>query len=229
MRILEVCAGSIESIRAAHEGGAQRVELCSSLSEDGLTPSLGMIRFARSLPDLKVHVLIRPRGGDFVYSEDEIRCMETDICVCLEEGVDGVVIGALDKEGNIDVPTCQRLVAATQGRMSITFHRAFDVCKDPTTAIQQIMDLGCNRLLTSGCSPRAEEGVALLATLVAQTHGQLIIMPGSGVNPANAASILDQTGATEIHASARSQRLWGRMETDPQLVRQILININTPR
>lgn len=226
MRTLEVCAGSIKSIRAAYEGGAQRVELCSALSEDGLTPSLGMIRFAKSLQGLKVHVLIRPRGGDFVYSEDEVLCMEADIRACFDLGVDGVVIGALDREGNIDFPTCQRLVAAAQGRMSITFHRAFDVCKEPTAALQQIIQLGCNRLLTSGCALRAEEGLAMLSSLVRQTNGQLIIMPGSGVNLTNAATILDHTGATEIHASARSTRLWGRLETDPQIVRQILHNIN---
>lgn len=228
MRLLEICAGSIESIKAAYEGGAQRVELCSALSEDGLTPSLGMIRFAKSLKGLNVHVLIRPRGGDFVYSEDEVRCMEDDIRACLELGADGVVIGALDREGNIDLRTCQRLVAAAQGRMNITFHRAFDVCKEPFTALSQIIQLGCNRLLTSGCAARAEEGVDMLTSLVRQSQDKLIVMPGSGVNPTNAATILRQSGATEIHASARSTRLWGRLETDPEIVRQILQNINTP-
>lgn len=225
MRKLEVCAGSIESIKAAYEGGAYRVELCSALSEDGLTPSVGMIRYAKSLEGLKVNVLIRPRCGDFVYTEEEIRCMEEDIRVCRELGVDGVVIGALTKEGDIDLTTCQRLVEAGKG-MSITFHRAFDVCRNPQEAIEQIVALGCDRLLTSGQQPIAEQGIDMLKTLVNQVGEQLIIMPGSGVNPKNAAFILDSTGAVEIHASARSSRVFGRLETDSLVVKEIVENIN---
>lgn len=226
MRILEVCAGSIESIKAAYEGGAYRVELCSALSEDGLTPSVGMIRYAKSLDGLKVNVLIRPRGGDFVYTEAEIACMEADIRMCRELGVDGVVIGALSKVGDIDIATCTRLVKAAQG-MSITFHRAFDVCRDPEEAIEQIIQLGCHRLLTSGQASTAEKGIAMLKKLVALTKYRMIIMPGCGVNPQNAAMILDETGAEEIHASARSNRVFGRMETDRLVVKEIVDNINT--
>lgn len=225
MRILEVCAASIESIKAAHQGGAYRVEVCSALSEDGLTPSSGMIRYAKDCEGLKVNVLIRPRSGDFVYTQDEIRCMIDDIKTCRTLGVDGVVIGALTAEREIDTATCQRLISAAQG-MSITFHRAFDVCSNPQKAIEQIISLGCTRLLTSGQAPSAEKGIKLIRQLVDQAQGRLTIMPGSGVTPDNAARILDTTGATEIHASARTSREHGRLETDSQVVRQIVKNIN---
>lgn len=230
-RILEVCAGSIESIKAAYEGGAYRVELCSALSEDGLTPSVGMIRYAKSLDGLKVHVLIRPRCGDFVYTDDEVKCMEDDIRMCRELGVDGVVIGALTKDFDIDIETCKRLVnAAGSGndinKMNITFHRAFDVCRNPEEALEQIIALGCNRLLTSGQASSALKGIPMLKKLVGQADGRIIIMPGAGVKEQNAAQILDETGAMEIHGSARSTRVFGRLETDANIVRKIVENIN---
>lgn len=230
MRFFEVCAGSIESISAAYKGGANRVELCSALSEDGLTPSVGMIRYAKSLEGLKVHVLIRPRCGDFVYTEDEIKCMEDDIRICRDLGVDGVVIGALTRDSEIDIDTCKRLIDAASGdgssKMNITFHRAFDVCIDPEKALEQIISLGCNRLLTSGQATSAEKGIPMLSKLVKQADGRIIIMPGAGVNEQNAARILDETGATEIHGSARSTRVFGRLETDANIVRKIVENIN---
>ena len=232
MRILEVCAGSIESISAAYKGGAYRVELCSALSEDGLTPSVGMIRYAKSLEGLKVHVLIRPRCGDFVYTEDEIKCMEEDIRICRDLDVDGVVIGALTRDSEIDIDTCKRLVEAAysdegSSKMNITFHRAFDVCRNPEEALEQIISLGCNRLLTSGQATSAEKGIPMLSKLVKQADGRIIIMPGAGVNEQNAARILDETGATEIHGSARSSRVFGRLETDSHIVNKIVENINS--
>ena len=230
MRILEVCAGSIESISAAYKGGANRVELCSALSEDGLTPSVGMIRYAKSLEGLKVHVLIRPRCGDFVYTEDEIKCMEEDIRICRDLDVDGVVIGALTRDSEIDIDTCKRLIDAASddgsSKMNITFHRAFDVCRNPEEALEQIISLGCNRLLTSGQATSAEKGIPMLSKLVKQADGRIIIMPGAGVNEQNAAHILDETGAMEIHGSARSTRVFGRLETDANIVRKIVDNIN---
>ena len=232
MRILEVCAGSIESISAAYKGGAYRVELCSALSEDGLTPSVGMIRYAKSLEGLKVHVLIRPRCGDFVYTEDEIKCMEEDIRICRDLDVDGVVIGALTRDSEIDIDTCNRLVEAAyldegSSKMNITFHRAFDVCRNPEEALEQIISLGCTRLLTSGQATSAEKGIPMLSKLVKQADGRIIIMPGAGVNEQNAARILDETGATEIHGSARSSRVFGRLETDSHIVNKIVENINS--
>lgn len=227
--IFEVCAGSIESIKAAYEGGADRVEVCSALSEDGLTPSVGMIRYARSLEGLKVNVLIRPRGGDFVYTEAEIQCMIEDIRMACQLGVDGVVIGALTRDGDIDVETCRRMIEATEGKASVTFHRAFDMCRDMDVALGQIIDLGCDRLLTSGHERNAEEGIEALRKIVKHSGKRLIVMPGCGVNPQNAARILQATGATEIHASARSTRQFGRLETDPEIVSQIKENIENVR
>ncbi|MCF0199075.1 MAG: copper homeostasis protein CutC [Bacteroidaceae bacterium] len=222
--LLEVCAGTVEAVRAAHEGGAQRVELCSALSEDGLTPSMGMIRYACRCEGLQVHVLIRPREGDFVYSEAEVECMLADIRLCREMGVDGVVIGALTADGDIDVPVCQRLVDKARG-MNITFHRAFDVCRHPFEALEQIVALGCNRLLTSGQAATAEQGIPLLRELVQRAGTRLTIMPGAGVSPENAARLLTETGATELHASARRVLPSGRKETDAAVVRQILARI----
>lgn len=221
---LEVCAGSIESIRAAYEGGAYRVELCSALSEDGLTPSLGMIRYALSLEGLRVHVLIRPRSGNFVYSPEELSCMEEDIRIAREAGVHGVVIGALTPEGDVDTQACRSLIRAA-GDMDITFHRAFDVTRDPLEAFEAVMELGCSRLLTSGHAPSAEEGLPLLKRLVEIGNGRICVMPGAGVTPENAARILKESGASEIHASARSSRVFGRTETDPEIVEKIVASI----
>lgn len=203
--ILEICTGSIESVLAAKAGGAQRVELCSALAEGGVTPSVGLMREARQVEGIKMNVLIRPRGGDFLYSEEEIRIMEADIRAAREVGADGVVIGALTKEGNVDMPACRRLVAAA-GEMSVTFHRAFDMVRDMDKALEDVIALGCDRILTSGLMPTAEEGIANLAKLVEKANGRISIMPGSGVSPANAAKIVLATGAGEIHASARSSR-----------------------
>jgi len=226
MRILEVCAGSIESIKAAYEGGAQRVELCSALSEDGLTPSVGMIACAKRCEGLKVHVLIRPRSGDFVYTKDEVQCMVEDIQICKEMGVDGVVIGALTTSGEIDLTVCKQLVEAARGIPNITFHRAFDVCQKPFLALEQIISLGCNRILTSGQAKTAEQGIPMLRQLVEKASGRISILAGAGVNPANAAKVLDETGAMEIHASARSTRVFGRLETDEEIVKEICLAIN---
>lgn len=211
--MIEVCAGTIGSVLAAHRGGADRVELCSALSEGGLTPSAGMIRMAKECEGLKVHVLIRPRSGDFVYSIPEVRTMELDILNARQLGADGVVIGALTADGDIDLPVCRRLADAARG-MSITFHRAFDVCRRPYEALEQIISLGCDRLLTSGQASTAEEGIPVLGRLVRQSAGRIIIMPGSGVNPRNALHILRETGATEIHGSFRSSTQTTHPETD---------------
>ena len=152
--ILEVCCGDIQSIYAAKTGGAHRIELCSALSEGGVTPSAGLIREAVSSGIPAVHILIRPRGGDFLYSEDEIRLMETDIRCAVSSGVDGVVIGALTSDGDIDMTTCRRLIE-TAGDCSVTFHRAFDLCRNPQKALEDIISLGCDRILTSGLARSA--------------------------------------------------------------------------
>ena len=202
MAILEICAGSVASAIAARDGGAQRIELCAALEVGGVTPSAGLIAEARKVEGLVLNVIIRPRGGDFLYDSHEIACMEEDIRTCRRIGVDGVVIGALTAEGDIDTATCKRLINAADG-MSITFHRAFDMCRNPQKALEELIALGCHRVLTSGQAPTAEAGTALLGELVEQADGRIIIMPGCGVNSNNAARILQATGANEIHASAR--------------------------
>ena len=202
MPILELCAGSVESAIAARDGGAQRIELCAALEVGGVTPSAGLIAEARKIEGVVLNVIIRPRGGDFLYNEYEAACMEQDIRTCKQLGVDGVVIGALTADGDIDTALCKRLITAADG-MSVTFHRAFDMCRDPRKALEELITIGCDRVLTSGQAATAEAGVPLLKELVEQSAERIIIMPGCGVNSSNAASILESTGANEIHASAR--------------------------
>ena len=202
MKILEICAGSVESAIAARDGGAQRIELCAALEVGGVTPAAGLIAEARKVNGLTLNVIIRPRGGDFLYNEYEVACMEEDIRTCRSLGVDGVVIGALTAEGDIDSAACQRLINAAEG-MSVTFHRAFDMCRNPQKALEELIALGCHRVLTSGQAATAQTGIPLLKELVKQADNRIIIMPGCGVNSNNAAKILQATGANEIHASAR--------------------------
>jgi copper homeostasis protein len=213
--ILEVCCADLQSVRAAIEGGAHRVELCQALELDGLTPSTEMMESAIGM-GIPVQVLIRPRDGNFVYSKDEVLGMQRDIRQARQLGANGVVIGALKPDGNIDEETVRRLVGEAEG-LSITFHRAFDVCAKPEEALEQIISLGCHRLLTSGQAPTAEQGIPLLRGLVEQSAGRIIIMPGAGVNPQNAHRILSETGACEIHGSLRNGGY-----TDPELVRAIV-------
>ena len=201
-RVLEVCAGSVESVIAAREGGAQRVELCSALEVGGITPSVGLMREVRKIEGIALHVLIRPRGGDFLYDASEIATMQHDIIAARECGADGVVIGALTADGDIDMDGCRMLIEAA-GKMNVTFHRAFDMCRNPLKALEDIIALGCNRLLTSGQAPTAYEGLPLLKQLVDAAEGRIIIMPGCGVNSKNALTIVNESGASEIHASAR--------------------------
>lgn len=203
--VLENCANGAESALRAQEGGADRVELCAGIPEGGTTPSLGEIRLTRRLlTHTRLHVIIRPRGGDFCYSPDELEAMVTDIKAAREEGADGVVFGALRSDGCIDRNAMHKLMSASQG-LSVTFHRAFDVCRDPMEALEQIIGLGCDRILTSGQAATAEEGTALLAKLVEEAGNRIIIMPGCGVNASNIARIARQTGAQEFHFSGRSK------------------------
>ena len=209
---LEVCCADLQSVKAAIEGGAHRIELCRSLEVDGLTPSKEMMEAAISL-GIPVQVLIRPREGDFVYYEEEVQSMIRDIRLAKQLGANGVVIGALRQDGTIDEETIRRLVNEAKG-LSITFHRAFDVCSQPLEALEKIISLGCNRLLTSGQASSAEQGIPLLKQLVEQSAGRIIIMPGAGVNKDNARRILSETGAHEIHGSLRRDG-----HTDSELVR----------
>ena len=201
--ILEICAGSYNSAVAAMEGGADRLELCSGLSEGGLTPSLALMKAVCQLPNIRKHILIRPRGGDFLYNAGEKAIILDDIRIAHDTGADGIVIGALLEDGRIDVPFLKECVKVADG-MKITFHRAFDVCADPFIALEEIIDAGCTSILTSGQDITAEAGIPMIRQLVQKANGAISIMPGRGVSKDNVYRILTETGATEIHHTARS-------------------------
>ena len=203
----EICANSVESCLAAQEGGADRVELCAGIPEGGTTPSYGEIKLARKLlTKTKLHVIIRPRGGDFLYTPLELERMEEDIRICRELGVDGVVFGCLTEEGDVDKEANRRLVELARP-MSVTFHRAFDRTADPMKALEDIISLGCNRILTSGQQPKAIDGISLLAQLEKKLKEYPLppiqLLAGSGVNEENIRQIFDATGIHEYHFSAR--------------------------
>lgn len=199
----EVCANGVESCMAAQEGGADRVELCAGIPEGGTTPSYGEIKVARrKLTHTRLHVIIRPRGGDFLYTPLEVERMIEDIKVCRDMGADGVVIGCLRADGTLDIEANRRLVEAAQG-MSVTFHRAFDRANDPVAALEQLIALGVDRVLTSGQQPTALEGTALLQQLNEQASGRITILAGCGVNESNIKDIQLATGVHEFHFSAR--------------------------
>lgn len=233
---LEICTGDPAGILAAIEGGADRVELCSGLAEGGLTPSVGAIRFATER--ISTNVLLRPRAGDFVYDASEIEVMERDAEIAVEAGASGIVIGALTPEGRIDKRACRQLLRKAEGLQN-TFHRAFDVLADPFEALEEIIDMGFSRILTSGQRNSALEGARLIAQLHERAAGRIRIMAGAGVSPANALQILRTSQANDLHASARSllpsaMKYTGgasmgsadssdgtRLATDPEIVAQL--------
>jgi copper homeostasis protein len=198
----EVCTESADGVRAALAVGADRVELCADLAVGGTTASLGMIEWAVGLSAgrLGVHVLVRPRGGDFVYSADERDIMLRDIAAARSAGADGIVIGALTRAGAVDVGLMASLIEAAHPA-SVTFHRAFDETADPLAALDDVLKIGADRLLTSGTAISALEGADLIAKLVCRSAGRLKVLPGGGVTAANAAEILRRTGARELHFS----------------------------
>lgn len=214
MALLEVAANSVASAFAAQEGGAGRVELCASLDEGGVTPSHGTIVLAREGLDIPLYVLIRPRSGDFVYENAEVEAMLDDIAHCRELGCAGVVVGALTAEGDIDVDTCAAFVRAAEG-MGVTFHRAFDLVPDRGEALETVIDLGFERVLTSGGMPSAVAGAPALAKLVAQAGGRIVVMPGAGIDPDNIRALREATRAREFHASAK-RRLPSAMRRVPR-------------
>ena len=197
--LLERCCITAEEVSCARINGAGRVELCRNLSVGGITPEREEIVKAVAT-GMKVNVLVRPRGGDFVYSEAEICEMMDDIDFCQKSGANGVVIGALTREGDIDVKSMQRLMEHAKG-LEVTFHRAFDQCSDPFRALEQIIDLGCRTLLTSGQAATAIEGTELISQLVRKADGRIVIMPGCGVTPDNLNQIAEDTGTCEFHGT----------------------------
>jgi copper homeostasis protein len=242
--LVEAAVASVASAHAAESAGAGRLELCGNLIEGGTTPSRGMLTRVRERVTVPIHVLIRPRGGDFLFDGDEIEVMLRDIATARTAGAEGAVIGALDREGRIDTALTRRLADAARP-MSVTFHRAFDLTRDPAEALDTLMGLGIERLLTSGQALSALRGTATIAALVKQADGRLVVMAGGGINEANAARVVKETGATEIHVGAsgildsamefrREEVFMGkpyqpdeyrRVETDPERVRTIVANV----
>ncbi len=200
---LEVIGFTIESCLIAQAAGAHRIELCDNPSEGGTTPSYGFIKTARENLSIELYPIIRPRGGDFLYSEIEFEVMKADIQICKNLGCDGVVIGMLNLDGTVDKQRCKELVDIAQP-MGVSFHRAFDRTKDPFKALEDIISIGCERILTSGQKSVATDGAALLNELVKQANGRIIIMPGSGVRSDNVETLVKKTNATEFHTSART-------------------------
>lgn len=233
--LLEVAANSVASAVAAQEGGAGRVELCSALELGGLTPSHGQIALARDRLRIPLYVLVRPRAGDFLYSDDECATMLRDIEACIGLGCNGVVIGMLDADGNVDRRRCAELVSAAKG-LGVTFHRAIDVSRDPLQALEDAIALGCERVLSSGAQPGAPQGVVLLRKMVQCAGERISVMPGAGIDAGNIAALRAQTGAREFHASAKRSRpslsrhvprqlldmVEGEIRTDAESVRRIV-------
>lgn len=202
---VEICVDNLESVITANQFPIDRIELCSALAVGGLTPNLGFIQQAQQISTIPLALMIRPRAGDFLYSEDAIQIMLNDIATAKQLGIQAVVFGALSANGEIDLATTELLVKASQG-MEITFHRAFDFCKDPITALEQLIDLGCHRILTSGQAATAFDEIPVIQQLVKQANGRIQVMAGCGVNADNVKQIIEQTKVPEIHFSAKGQR-----------------------
>lgn len=200
---LEICAGSVASCIAAQNGGANRIELCDNLLEGGTTPSYGTIALAREKTNIKLYPIIRPRGGDFLYSDLEFETMIKDIELCKQLGCDGVVIGILTPDGKVDQERC-KVLTTLAAPMGITFHRAFDMTDNPFEALEAIIALGFERILTSGSKNTALEGAATLRELLNRANDRIAIMAGSGVRSSNIAQLIKATGITEYHTSAKS-------------------------
>ncbi|MFY2509488.1 copper homeostasis protein CutC [Vibrio pectenicida] len=205
--VVEVCIDNLESLHQAIEGGATRIELCSSLTLGGLTPSFGMMKQAAQLSNIPIFAMIRPRQGDFLYDNDDIESMLMDIEIAAHAGLNGVVLGVLNSKGQIDMPHARRLVnKAKQHTLEVTFHRAIDQCVDFRQSIEEIAELGCERVLTSGLSVNAEQGIDTLREMVKLANGRFNIIAGSGLNADNVSTIVDKAQITEVHLSGKSTR-----------------------
>jgi copper homeostasis protein len=203
--LLEVCVDSVSNACTAQSAGAQRIEFCANLPEGGTTPSPAQIKIARELLHIQLYVLIRPRGGDFLYDNMEFEVMKSDIHYCGTSGCNGVVIGILNPDGTIDKERNRELIRiAHQYDMEITFHRAFDRCADLFQALEMIIDLGCNRILTSGGYDTAIEGADIIGKLIKKANERIIILPGAGITPENAGELIQKTGLKELHGTFRS-------------------------
>jgi len=201
--VIEIAVSDFATTKSAIDGGADRIELCANLNEGGTTPSYGTIRQCREEFTTLIYPIIRPRGGDFLYTKDEFSVMVNDVKLCKDLGCDGVVIGLLNMDGTIDIARTSQLLELAYP-LGVTFHRAFDRCKNPLEALEQVIEMGCERILTSGQQPGAPEGVEMITQLNKAADGRITIMPGSGVRKENIKMLAEKTGCTEFHSSLRS-------------------------
>jgi copper homeostasis protein len=202
--IIEIATSDFTTTKSAVEGGADRIELCANLAEGGTTPSYGTIKKCRETFAVSLYPIIRPRGGDFLYTTEEFEIMLQDVKLYKQLGCDGVVIGLLGADGSIDIKRTAALIEAAYP-LGITFHRAFDRCKDPFVALEQLIEIGCERILTSGQKPSVADGIELVAKLNTAAGGRIIIMPGSGVRKENIQLLAEKTGCLEFHSSLRGK------------------------
>ena len=219
---VEACANSILSALAGQAGGAVRIELCDNLEEGGLTPSLDKIQQARKVLTIQLYVIIRPRGGDFVYTKAEFKRMKRDVRLCGTAGCDGVVVGILTSQGDVDTRRCAELIRiAREFSMGVTFHRAFDASRDLFQSLEDIIHLGCDRILTSGGKPSAPKGAAVIKRLIKRAAGRISIMPGAGITVENCAKLIRTSGLKELHGSFQSNYA-GMQFTDTSKVKAII-------
>ena len=204
---IEVCIDNLESLHHAIRGGATRIELCSSLALGGLTPSYGFMKKAADISPVPVYAMIRPRQGDFLYDQDDIDAMMIDIESAAEAGLQGIVFGVLNADGNINMPLAEQIMhRARLYNLGTTFHRAIDHCSDYSLAIEQVAQLGCERILTSGLATNVEQGCSTLADMVTRAAGRFSVMAGAGLNAQNVSDIVTQTDVREVHLSGKSSR-----------------------
>jgi len=207
---VEVASNSVQSAIEAQKGGAVRVELCANLIEGGTTPAKSQIELTRENIDIDLNVIIRPRGGDFLYDNLDFESMKKDIVLCGQLGCNGVVLGILDKDGNVDINRNKELIEiAKKYQLSVTFHRAFDRANNLMVALEDVISLGCDRILTSGGFPTAYEGMDVIKTLIENAADRIIIMPGAGVNENNVKNLIYYTGAKEVHGTFQSLKNGG--------------------
>lgn len=223
---IEICCGSIRSAANAKAAGAKRIELCQNLNEGGTTPSYAAIKQCVEELHLDVFVLVRPRPGDFVYNELEIKNMEEDVRICKQLGVAGIVVGFLREDGSIDTALTRRFVELA-APVPVTFHRAFDRCSDWRKSLEEVISCGCRRILTSGCQPTAMEGKEVLKELVTLAGDRITILAGSGVRPNNVRELVTYTGVREVHGSCKVQTKGGYDETCAEEVVALLKNAST--